>query len=383
MASKWNRILMITAVLLGGIYSSVALIGPARGTSVANERLQKVVTAHVRGGTIPFELSPMEVATIQSAVLVERLRVTGELRPSRLVELRAVSGGRITHSNIREGQAVKAGDVLIGFESNDLQAGLKQKEADHEGAIAEMVLAMQSLNRIEQLASKSVASQDQLDKARGEVGARKARLDSLAAQVEIARTALQNAEILAPFDGVISKLSVNQGAQIAADAELLTLVDVSDMEAKVLISTQEVTSVAEGQVVDLQVDGIQKQVIRGKVARISPVVDDGSRSVAVHIRLSGNGYHFKGGMFVHGSILVRQTEDAIAIPVASIRGGDKDAHVFKLVDGILIRQPVSVISRWDDNQMAEVSGLAPGDMIVMAPLAELQPGLVVTVAKGG
>ncbi|BCH62361.1 hypothetical protein RvVAR0630_pl05030 (plasmid) [Agrobacterium vitis] len=88
-------------------------------------------------------------------------------------------------------------------------------------------------------------------------------------------------------------------------------------------------------------------------------------------------------MFVHGSILVRQTEDAIAIPVASIRGDDKDAHVLKLVDGILIRQPVSIISRWDDNQMAEVSGLAPGVMIVRAPLAELQPGLVVTVAKMG
>lgn len=384
MAFEWKRIFTIAVTLLGGVYLAGAMIDPARGTSDLNERLQKVVVAaHVRGATPPFELSSMEVAKIEPAVLVERIRVTGELRPARLIELRARSGGRITHSNIREGQAVKSGDVLIGFESNDLQAGLKQKEADHEGAIAEMVLAMQSLNRIEQLASKSVASQDQLDKARGEVGARKARLDSLAAQVEIARTALQNAEILAPFDGVISKLSVNQGAQIAADAELLTLVDVSDMEARVLISTQDVTRVAEGQVVDLQVDGIQKQVIRGKVARTSPVVDDGSRSVAVHIRLSGNGYHFKGGMFVHGSILVRQTEDAIAIPVASIRGGDKDAHVFKLVDGILIRQPVSVISRWDDNQMAEVSGLAPGDMIVMAPLAELQPGLVVTVAKGG
>lgn len=382
MASQRKKIFIIAAALFGSVYCSVALIGPARGTSGPNERLQKVVVAaHIRGTPSSFELSAMEVAEIQPAALVERLRVTGELRPSRLVELRAISGGRVTHSSIREGQSVRAGEVLIGFESADLQAALKQKEADQEGAMAEMILAMQSLNRIERLSSKHITSQEQLDKARSEVAARKARLDSLAAYVEIARTALQNAEILAPFDGVISKLSVNQGAQIAADAELLTLVDVSDMEARVLISTQEVTRVAEGQVVELQVDGVQNQVIRGKVARISPVADDGSRSVAVHIRLSGNGYHFKGGMFVHGSILVRQTEDAIAIPVASFRGDDKDAHVLKLVDGILIRQPVSIISRWDDNQMAEVSGLAPGDMIVRAPLAELQPGLVVTVAK--
>jgi RND family efflux transporter MFP subunit len=384
MAFQWKRILTITATLLGGVYLSVMLIGPARGTSDANERPQNVVVAaHVRGTPSPFELSPMEVAEIQPAALVERLTVTGELRPSRIVELRAVSGGRITHSNIREGQAVKAGDVLVGFESNDLQAALKQREADQEGAMAEMVLAMQSLNRIEQLASKSVASQDQLDKARSEVAAKKARLDSLGAHVEIARTALQNSEILAPFDGVISKLSVNQGAQISADAELLTLVDVSDMEARVLVSTQEVTRVAKGQVVELQVDGIQNQVIKGMVARVSPVADEGSRSVAVHIRLSGDGYPFKGGMFVRGSILVRQTENAIAVPVASIRRDDKDAYVLKLVEGILIRQPVTIISRWDDNQIAEVSGLAPGDLVVRAQLAELQPGLAVTAATVG
>lgn len=384
MAFEWKRIFTIAVTLLGGVYLAGAMIDPARGTSDLNERLQKVVVAaHVRGATPPFELSSMEVAKIEPAVLVERIRVTGELRPARLIELRARSGGRITHSNIREGQAVKSGDVLIGFESNDLQAALNQKEADQEGAMAEMVLAMQSLNRVEQLASKGVASQEQLDKARSEVAARKARLDSLAAQAEIERTALHDAEILAPFDGVVSKLSVNQGAQISADAELLTLVDVADMEARVLISTQEVSRVAVGQVVELQVDGLKNQTIKGEVDRISPVADDGSRWVAVHIRLSNDGYNFKGGMFVQGSILVRQAEEALAIPVASLLGDKKDAYVLKLTDGILVRQPVTVISRWNDDQIAEVSGLSAGDLIVRAPLAELQPGLAVTVAKVG
>jgi membrane fusion protein (multidrug efflux system) len=60
---------------------SIALIDPARGTSDVNERLQKaVLAAHVRGATSAFELSPMEIAKIQPAVLVERLRVTGEVR---------------------------------------------------------------------------------------------------------------------------------------------------------------------------------------------------------------------------------------------------------------------------------------------------------------
>jgi RND family efflux transporter MFP subunit len=276
---------------------------------------------------------------------------------------------------------VRAGDVLVRLAPEDLQAALKEKEAGREGAMAEMVLAMQSLNRIEQLVSRRVASQEQLDKARSEVAARKARLDGLDAQVEVGQKALQDTQIIAPFDGIVSKVMVNQGTQVAPDAELLTLVDVADMEARVLISTQDVSRVAAGQFVELQIDGFENQVIRGEVARISPVVDEGSRAVAIHIRLPDDG-RFKGGMFIHGSVLVRQAEDAIAVPVAALRRDQQEVYVLKLLDGVLVRQPVTILSQWED-EMAEVSGLAPGDMIVRSPLSELRPGLPVIVAQVG
>lgn len=382
MSARSKKLFAVTATLLGGSCLAVALINPARGTDDVNERLQKIVAAQVRGATSSFELSPMDMATIRPAALVERLRVTGEVSPSRHAVLRARTGGRIVHADIREGQTVRAGDVLVRLAPEDLQAALKEKEAGREGAMAEMVLAMQSLNRIEQLVSRRVASQEQLDKARSEVAARKARLDGLDAQVEVGQKALQDTQIIAPFDGIVSKVMVNQGTQVAPDAELLTLVDVADMEARVLISTQDVSRVAAGQFVELQIHGFKNQPIKGEVARISPVVDEGSRSVAIHIRLPDDGYRFKGGMFIHGSVLVRQAEDAIAVPVAALRRDQQEVYVLKLLDGVLVRQPVTIISQWED-EMAEVSGLAPGDMIVRSPLSELRPGLPVIVAQVG
>lgn len=85
MASKWTKNVAAAGMLSGSIYAVVVFIDPARG-------------------------------------MVERLRVRGEPRPINLARLRAKSGGRITEIGAREGQSVKAGDVLVRFENEDIQS---------------------------------------------------------------------------------------------------------------------------------------------------------------------------------------------------------------------------------------------------------------------
>lgn len=384
MAPKLTRRLMMTGTLLGGVGVAVVMIGPAGGTSDASDRPMRAERLLAAGDvTAPLELLPAEIAKIQPTNLVERLKVSGEVRPVNQAILRARSGGMVIQTNVREGQSVRAGDVLVRFESEDLYAAFKQREADRVGVRAEMVLAMQSLNRIEQLTAKSVASQEQLDKAESSVAALKARLDSLAAQVDVARTALREADVIAPFDGVVSTLSVHRGSRVAADTELLTIVDVSLMEARVLVSTRDVSRVAAGQAVELQIDGFKEQLFHGDVARISPVADDGSRFVPAYVHVSNDGGRLRGGMFVTGVILVPRDQDAIVVPVASLRNDGMGDYVLKVVDRVLVRQPVTVLSKTDDDGMVHISGLIRGDTIVTAPLSGFQPDLAVTMTKAG
>ncbi|MBN9055130.1 MAG: efflux RND transporter periplasmic adaptor subunit [Rhizobiales bacterium] len=384
MAIRWTRTLALTGTVLGGAYLVNLMIDPANGKGDTNERLKRIVQTVAAVDTRPsIELSSVEIAKVQPMDLVERVRVSGELRPINQAILRARNGGSILQFDFREGQAVRAGDVLAKFETEDLQSVLKQREAEREGAMAGMLLAIQSLNRMEQLTGKNVTSQEQLDKAKSEVASAKARLDSLAAQAEIARTALRDAEVLAPFDGVVSKLSVNQGARVGAEAELLTVVDISVVEARVMVSTRDVSRVAAGQAVELAIDGFEDQIIQGEVSRISPAADDGSRFVAVYVRLTNDDDRLRGGMFATGSILVRRDRDAIIIPITSLRKDDKGDYVLKLEAGVLVRQPVTVMSKWRDDEKAHISGLTPGDTIVTAPLPEFQPNLAVTITKAG
>jgi len=385
MALKWTMRLTRAGLLLGGVYVAVVLIDPARGTIDANERVKEVVQA-VAAGQIdkPLELASSEIADIRPTSMAERLRVSGDLEPINRAVLHAKDGGRIVEVRAVAGQAVKAGDVLVRFETDDLRSILGQREGDRDVAMAEMLLAMQSLNRIEQLAVKNIASQEQLDKARSEVTATTARLKSLSAQADIARTGLRDAEILAPFDGVISKRAIDPGSRVAAGAELFTLVDTSVLEAKVLVSTRDVPRIAIGQRAELHIDGLDRQTVFGRVDRIGPVADPGTRFIPVYIRLSDNDARLRGGMFATGSILIRRNEDAIVIPAISLRRDETGDYVLKLKRGRLVRQPVTVGSGWGGKDSVEISrGLAYGDTIVTVPLPRLKPDVAVTIPKAG
>ncbi|CAN7579445.1 efflux RND transporter periplasmic adaptor subunit [Phyllobacterium sp. LjRoot231] len=385
MAFKWTMRLTKAGMFLGGCYLAVVYIDPARGTVDANERVKNVVEAAAASQVHkPFELTPSEIAKIQPTSMMEQLRVSGELEPTNRAVLRAKDGGKIIEIRASEGQSVKAGEVVVRFDTDDLQSILKQREGDRDVAKAQMHLAMQSLNRIEQLVDKNIAPKEQLDKARSEVAASTARLQSLSAQTDIARTALHDAEVLAPFDGTVSTRAAHQGSRVGADAELMTIVDATVLEAKVLVSTRDVPRVAVGQTVELQIDGIDGQSVIGRLARIAPVADDGTRFVPVYVQLSNHDGRLRGGMFASGSILVRQNQDAIVIPAISIRKDEMGDYVLKLENGHLIRQPVTVASTWNGGDTLEISeGLADGDAIVTVPLHELQPNLAITISKAG
>ncbi|MDW5316134.1 efflux RND transporter periplasmic adaptor subunit [Rhizobium sp. PL01] len=382
MALKWAKRLVVAGLVLEIGYFAVRYTEPAWGASGSNEQVKEAVTAPRLDK--PLELARMEVTSINPARMVERLRVSGELRPINRVVLRARDSGKVQDISAREGQAVRTGDVLVRFETNELQSALEQRESDHDVAHAELLLAMQTLTRIVQLVQKNVAAEDRLDKAKSEIASTTARLRGLSAQVDMARTALHDAQVFAPFDGVVSKRSVDQGARVSADAELFTIVDTTTLEAKVLVSTRDVPRVSTGQTAELQIDGFGKQSFSGRVVRISPVADDGTRLVPVYIRLSNPSRQLVGGMFATGSILLRQNEDRIVIPAASLRKGETGAYVLKLEKGYLVRQPVTVGSKWDEGESLEISdGLAAGDMIVTVPLPELQPHTPVTISEAG
>lgn len=381
----WVKKTIKTGIVLAGCVVVVTALDTARGSVDANERVKGIVEAATMSPAgIPFELAASETARIAARRMAEKLSISGELQPVSRVVIRAREAGKILDMNVRDGQAVKAGDVLVRFETDDLQSALLQRQSDRDAAEAELTLAMQALTRTEQLAAKNIASAEQLDKAKSDVVVKTARVQSLSAQADIARLALRNAEIRAPFSGTVTRRLAEAGARVGTDGELLTLVDTSVLEAKVLVATRDIPRVALGQTAELEIDGISGQTVPSTVERISPVAEDGTRFVAVYLRLVNHDGRLWGGMFASGSILVREKNDALVVPAIALRKDETGYHVLKVLDGHLRRQTVALGSRWNDGSLIEVAaGLKDGETILTAPLPELQPDMAVTIDRAG
>ncbi len=385
----WVKRTIKAGIALAGCVLVVTALDPARGSVDANERVKGIVnglveTASMSPAGTPFELTAAETAKIGTRAMVERLGISGELQPITRVVIRAREAGKIVEMNVRDGDAVQAGKLLVRFETDELQSTLLLRQSDRDAAEAELMLAMQALTRTEQLALKNIASTEQLDKAKSDVAVKTARLQSLSAQADIARLALRNAEIRAPFSGTVTRRLAEAGSRVGADGELLTLVDTSVLEAKVLVATRDIPRVALGQTAELEIDGLGGQIVKGTVDRISPVAEDGTRFVAVYLRLANRDGRLWGGMFASGSILLREKNDALVVPAIALRKDETGYHVLKVEDGRLRRQTVAVGARWNDGSLVEIAaGLKDGETILTAPLPELGPDMAVTIDKAG
>ncbi|AYM08663.1 efflux RND transporter periplasmic adaptor subunit [Agrobacterium tumefaciens] len=385
----WVKRTIKAGIALAGCVLVVTALDPARGSVDANERVKGIVnglveTASMSPAGTPFELTAAETAKIGTREMVERLGISGELQPITRVVIRAREAGKIVEMNVRDGDAVQAGKLLVRFETDELQSTLLLRQSDRDAAEAELMLAMQALTRTEQLALKNIASAEQLDKAKSDVAVKTARLQSLSAQADIARLALRNAEIRAPFSGSVTRRLAEAGSRVGADGELLTLVDTSVLETKVLVATRDIPRVALGQTAELEIDGLGGQIVKGTVDRISPVAEDGTRFVAVYLRLANRDGGLWGGMFASGSILLREKNDALVVPAIALRKDETGYHVLKVEDGHLRRQTVALGARWNDGSLVEIAaGLKDGEIILTAPLPELGPDMAVTIDKAG
>lgn len=358
------------AVAVAAAVGAGAMLHYGGSQAVGKEDASKTVSV-----PSPFELAAVDVTTVKPGRLVETIRVSGQLKPVARATIRAKVSGTLLEVLPKVGERVLEGDVLARFETENLEATVKQQERSLESARAQLLLAEQALEKAEELAKKGITSRSTLEKAQSDVATSRASVRGLEeSQLPTARRSLEDAVVRAPFDGVVSARNVETGENASSGAELFTIVDVTSLEAEVLVPTRDVGLLKPGQEVSLVVEGAADPV-SGKVDRVSPVANDGSRAVPVFIRIANDEGRLWGGMFASGEIEVRSAENAIAIPAAAVRTDDEGKFVLKFAEGKLERQAVEVGADWKGGALIQVTaGLISDDVVVSAPVRGLKAG---------
>jgi len=331
---------------------------------------------------IAKQIRQSETTTIAPETLRETVKVTGTLVPGHQADVASQASGRVMAVMVRPGDAVNEGDVLAQIDRAPLELQLNQQRATADATRAQLVSSRQQLERTEELARQGLASPSALEQARSSTEALEANLAALDSAVASAELALANATVKAPLSGIVASRSVDPGQTIQAGTPLFNIVNLGQMEFEAAASVNSSARVAAGQAASISVTGLDGREFAGEVSRVNPVAVSGTRTVPIYIALDNPEGALRGGMFATGHIVVSEQNDALAVPAPALREDAEGRFVLKLVDDTLVRQAVEPAREWNRGRMVEVTGIANGDVIVSAPLPDLDAGDTYTLVEG-
>ena len=329
-----------------------------------------------------LELLAQDLVRVEMGEIRQSIALTGTLQPLNRIEVKAPIPGQVVSVSVREGEAVRQGQVLATLDTADLQARLRERQGALEAGLAQLELSNKTRDNNAALLKRNFISQAAFDNALSSDRAAEAMVKQLRAQADVARKALADAVVRAPMDGIVAERMAQPGLSVPVNATLLTVQDLKDMELAVLVPTSQIPQVRIGQTAGFRIEGFGEQGFEGKVERISPSAANGSRSIAVYLRVPNPTLQLRGGMFAQGSIVTERSAMVLLLPEAAVRKQGEATTVLRVDDDRLSEQSVQLGAHDADTGMVEVvAGLRSGDRVVLSGASQLRAGQAVLVVN--
>lgn len=285
----------------------------------------------------------VQAEKIQRRSLTELVMATGKVQPVTQVKISPEVAGEITELTVKEGQKVAKGDLLLRIRRDLYEAGLRSAEASLKSAQASLLTAEANerkasaeFQRNTELFQRKLVSESVFDEFRTSQEVARATAASSAQQIEMARATIQRSEedllkttINAPIAGTVTKLNSEVGERVSgtgmmAGTDILTIADLSVMEARVEVGEVDVVLIQPGQKVRLEVDSFRDRKFTGvvtQVARSAKTQGAGTQQEStkfeVRIRIQDQDT-FLPGMSVTAEIETRYRTNALAVPIQSV-----------------------------------------------------------------
>jgi RND family efflux transporter MFP subunit len=375
---RWKKPVagLLILLLAGGgwayMQKSKAGAAPAKTAQAGDEKGEPKVDV--------YELSKADVAQVESRELRVNLPLSGSLAPIDQATVKSKVSGVVLETSVQEGMNVAAGQVIARLDAADQRARVAQQQAAYDEANARLSLAKKNNANSQALLKQNYISQNSYDTTQNSVELAQASLNAAKAQLDLARIALADTVIRAPMAGVVSKRHVQAGEKLAPDMPAFTIVNLRQLTLDAQVPASEVPRIKVGQEVRFKVDGYAQRDFAGKVARISPTAEAGSRSMVVYIAVDNSDAALRGGMFAKGAITTEKSAASPLVPLSALRTDKGQQVVYKIDGNKVLAQPVTVGMRNEDEGMAQVtSGLAQGASVIVAKLDGVKPGSKVRI----
>lgn len=353
----------------------VGAVGLAGVRSVVHRRAQQAAEAQLGAERAQpvVELAASDVVRAEVRTLTRGLPVSGSIKAVNSAIVKARVPGELLEVVPREGDAVKAGEVVARIDRVEAQARLKQAQDQADAAQAQIDIAERQFNNNKALVDQGFISKSALDTSGNNLAAARATHQAALAAVDLARKSLEDTVLRAPISGLVSQRLAQPGERVAVDGRILEIVDLSRLEMEASLSAADSVDLRVGQQASLQVEGSPRPVA-ARVARINPSAQAGSRSVLAYLAIADT-TGLRQGLFAQGTVNVGSTS-ALAVPLSAVRTDRPAPYVQVVEGGKVAHKEVQTGERGDVDKVTwvGVTGLAPGATVILGHVGPLREG---------
>ena len=366
---RWLLPLLLIAAL-------AFFVGRALQARKAEQALAASVTKPAGG----LDLAASDVVIARTRELPRTLDVSGGLRAVNSALVKARVAAEVRELTVREGDAVKAGQVLGRLDTAEVDWKLRQAEQLAASAKSQLEIAQRALENNRALVAQGFISPTALETSISTEAGARATLGSAQAAVELARKARSDALLVAPISGLVAQRLAQPGERVAVDAKLVEIVDLSRLELEAAIAPEDVVALRVGNAATLRIDGIDAPV-SARVVRINPSAQAGTRAIMAYLAIDPQP-GLRQGLFAKGTIEIGRRE-AVALPVSAVRVDQALPYVLRIEGGKALATPVRLGARGvvDREAWVEIAeGLADGTPVLAASAGNVRDGTPVRLA---
>ena len=341
-------------------------------------RVNQALKQQAKPAAAPRVAMPtVEISKVRLGPLNEKVFLVGALKPVAQVDVVSKMTGRIDQLNAEIGDWVRKGTLIAKVDEDEVRqqvnraaaalevakASLSQKETDLE-------ILKKELDRTVELHENQLIPRRDLDTAearyRGAIAQEKlaeAQIDQAQAELRELRVRLDNTRILAPISGLVGKRHLDNGALVNPSMPVVSLVDLSTMVMEINAPEKDLVKIRAGLEANIVLDAYPEQKFKGRVIRLSPILDPATRTGSVEIEVPNPKMMLKAEMFARVELDLGTRHNTLLVPREALVSHDQQRGVFKLQDDIARFQPVDAgVTQGGDVEV--ISGLKEGEAVI-------------------
>lgn len=350
------------------------------GVALAGCRGGGAGDAKAESAPAPTTVGTENIVVLARTELASGPAISGNLQPAEEATVRAQIGGTVLQTYVDAGTRVSNGTLLARIDDRTIRDQYLSARSAVTSAQSAADVAQRNLERNERLAAAGAIADRDLEASRSQNVAAQSQLADAKARLTLQEKQLADAQLRAPFTGIVSERQVSAGDVVQPGGAMFTIVDPTSMRLEASVPAAQLGFVKVGAPVSFSVSGYPDRAFTGKVARINPVADPATGQVRVVVSIPNSSNNLVGGLFAEGRV-ASERRTVLVAPSSAVDVTGVSPFVIRLKNGKVERVDVELGLRDEESERVEITkGLSAGDTLLVGAARGITPGTPVRVS---